>query len=231
MPSRKIFVVGQSTTYANWMCGSVTTNMNEADLVVFPGGPDVNPALYGETAVHSLTRMDDRLDLFEIECYKRARDMGKKIVGICRGGQLMCAMAGGKLVQHQSDRNSHHPIFTYDGTIITVSSSHHQAMYPWLLPDDKYQVLGWSIGESDWHLNGLYQEMVKDKVPLNMEVEIAYFNEINALCIQGHPEWQYPQRDAVKHNKDAISWLRMVLNHFMDGHQFKEARDAYGIKV
>jgi gamma-glutamyl-gamma-aminobutyrate hydrolase PuuD len=228
MPTRKIYVVSGLSAHANWMCGEIVSRMEDADLVVFPGGADVNPKLYGEQC-HKWTRFDDHLDERDKKEFDRAKALGKKMVGICRGAQFLCVMAGGKLVQHQSNMKEFHPIYTYDGEVIKVSSEHHQAMYPWVLDKKKFEVLGWSTGLSLYHEGSDQKELVIGNVPFDMEVEVAFFPEIQALGIQAHPEWQYPKVYNDQEHKDAISYFRVLLNQFMDGHKFEESRNAYDL--
>ncbi len=228
MDTRKIYVVSAGFNVANWMQGIMAKSMEEADIVVFPGGADVSPHLYGEKA-YSMTRSDPSLDKYEKKYYDEALAMGKKMVGICRGAQFLCAMAGGKLVQHQSNVGTEHPIYTYDGAIIQVSSDHHQAMYPWGMKQEDYQVLGWSIDESHFHLNGGGNEIVNNITPLSMEVEICFFPKIKALGIQAHPECQFPRRETDPNDRQALAWMTMLLSVFMSNHDFKEAVNAYSI--
>jgi anthranilate/para-aminobenzoate synthase component II len=228
MAQRKIYCVGGNTYTSNWMCGINTTKMEEADIVLFPGGADVEPTLYNEEP-HPFTMWDVSIDTRDLNAFKQAKELGKRMVGICRGAQFLCAMAGGKLVQHQHNGSGDHVIYTYDGEIIRVSSDHHQAMYPWTMSREKYEVLGWALGQSKFHEGADRNEIVVGSVPLNMEVEIAFFPEIKALGIQSHPEWQYPKIHSSQDDKAAISYMRILLNIFMDGHDFKESENAYNI--
>lgn len=230
MKNLKIYCIGAPTT-ANWMRGNVCGAMEKADVVVFPGGADVNPKVYGQPA-HPRTAFNDDLDAKDTLAFNRAVSLGKKLVGICRGAQFLCAKAGGKLVQDQTDIDVNHNVFTYDGRIITCSSAHHQAMFPWDMPKDQFQVLGWALGRSMYHNGSTYtEELVIGKVPLNMEVELAFFPGISALGIQPHPEWQYMKTGVEQCHKEAIDYYRILMDRFMDGDQFKDSSDAYAINA
>lgn len=181
----KIYVVGPAVGYANWMKCEIVNNIEEADLVLFTGGEDVTPSLYGEYA-HPTTYYNNSRDTSEIKIYEKALKLDKKFIGICRGSQFLCVMSGGKLIQHMS-HPSNHMINMYDGEPLEVTSSHHQMMYPFNLPDKHYSILGWTEGLSRMHLGGNNEEMV---LPSNMEPEIVYFKDTWSLCIQSHPEWQ-----------------------------------------
>lgn len=190
MSKYKVFSVGFKYDTVRWIPGSIACHKPEdADLIVFPGGADVNPALYGE-AKHPKTAFDMSLDVRDEFYYKTAMKLGIPMLGICRGAQFLCVKAGGRLVQDQANE-ARHKMMTSCGKKILVNSSHHQAMYPWNLEKERFAILGWSCGVSDKHEDGAMKEMVNGVVPGNAEVEVAYFPLINSLCIQSHPEWVF----------------------------------------
>ncbi len=211
---------------SSWMPNSNVYDIKYSDVVVFPGGADINPDLYGARK-HPKTSFYNETDKPQIEMFQQAIKLGKPMVGICRGAQLLCAMAGGQLVQDQTDPNSRHPVYTYDGKIIEMSSCHHQAMFPWRMKGDQFKVLGWTFGQSPYHQDGDKNEMVIGDAPLDMEVEIAFFPEIKALCIQGHPEFQYASRFHNPADLYTIEYLHELLERFMDGDKFENAHDCF----
>ena len=79
-------------------------DIEKADLVVFAGGEDISPSIYG--GIRSpLTESPNTLrDMEEVEIFTRARKKGIPMVGICRGAQLLCALSGHKIFQ---DVNRH----------------------------------------------------------------------------------------------------------------------------
>jgi GMP synthase-like glutamine amidotransferase len=183
---RKIYVVGSSDHYANWMQGQVVNSIQESDLVLFTGGEDVHPVLYGETAHHA-TWPNLMRDKYEIRYYEVAKREGKPMIGICRGAQFLCVMAGGSLVQHM-----HHPgvheVDTKDGRKIEVTSLHHQRQYPWGRKGANVEVIAWSDHLSPFSHGASPSIDLSDKP----EVEIARYPTIKALAIQSHPEMCYP---------------------------------------
>ena len=72
-------------------------NPDEYDLVVFSGGADINPSLYGEKNRYS--NFNPHRDSIEIKIFREAMKSNTKILGICRGHQLINALLGGYLVQ------------------------------------------------------------------------------------------------------------------------------------
>ncbi len=199
---RKIYVVGHSQGYSRWMEGENVKNMKDADLVVFTGGEDVDPDFYGEFP-HPQTQSNRQRDSYEQAEFNEALQRKIPMLGICRGSQFLCVMNDGKLVQHQQNPAFYHDIKTYDGQKIEISSTHHQAAYPYNLPEDKYKVLGWTEGISKFHEDGNQEELNPPK-----ECEIVYYPGTRCLGIQGHPEMM-----RIVH--PTIAYLRDLLNKFL----------------
>lgn len=221
---RKIFVVGGDYYYANWMEGEIVHDMPSADLVVFTGGEDVSPIFYGHIS-HEQTFCNPERDRIERLAHLEAFDLAKPTVGICRGAQFLCVMAGGWLVQHQLNPGYTHDIFTEDQRMITVTSLHHQAMYPWNLPAEDRRIIAWSRNCSRFHENGNCEEMVEGNAcvtlngikvyPNGREIEICYFKMINALGIQSHPEMMMREYSTNQRAMEYIEYCRELLNNLM----------------
>ena len=96
----KVYVEGGDYSIVNMFRENgwfVTKNLEEADLVCFQGGADVSPELYGEPNTGSYNQWD--IDFLSIVLYNNAKRLGIPMVGICRGGQFLNVMAGGKMIQ------------------------------------------------------------------------------------------------------------------------------------
>ncbi len=212
---RKIFTVGGHCDYSNWMEAQEVSTMEKSDLVLFTGGEDVSPSLYGEKP-HKFNGYNARRDAFEVPEFKKAIKLNKKIIGICRGAQLACAMAGGKLVQHQGNPEVYHRIQTPDNKRLLVSSLHHQAQYPWPMSKDRYKILGYSIGQNDFHLDAKDKEMVQGVVENDIEVEDVFYPEIKAFGIQSHPEMLFRGYGYSKMFQDTVAHYRELLDKLMD---------------
>lgn len=211
---RQIFVVGHQKDYANWMVGALTDDMHNADLVVFTGGEDVSPDLYS-MGQHPTTQSNPERDAREVKAFNKAFQMGKPCVGICRGAQFLCVMAGGQLVQHQDGTGFLHRMNTFNERSIWVSSCHHQAQYPWMLADDDFRVLGWTVDQSKYHEGENKEEMVNGIIPGNIEVEDCHYPHIRALAIQSHPEMLYDRTNWDQDTKKTIQHYRGLLNAFL----------------
>lgn len=66
---------------------------------LFPGGADLDPALYGRSPSLRCGRPDSRRDRFEPALLRAAMDVTKPVLGICRGFQLIAVVLGGSLYQ------------------------------------------------------------------------------------------------------------------------------------
>lgn len=109
--------------------------LEDADVVIFPGGADIHPALYGEDELPATSAMPKRDD-YEVSIFEMLRQDQWKI-GICRGAQLLCALNGGNLWQ-DVDRHAgtYHVTTIVDNDIakkwgkdiFVCNSVHHQSV-------------------------------------------------------------------------------------------------------
>lgn len=70
------------------------------DGLLVPGGPDVDPALYGAVAHPSTRGVDPVMDAAELALVRAALGGGLPVLAICRGMQLLNVHCGGTLHQH-----------------------------------------------------------------------------------------------------------------------------------
>jgi len=229
----KTFSVGHGDGY--WIENSRETEWDDANIVIFPGGADINPAIYNEKAGHRTSFWEDT-DERHMAYYKRAVKDGKYIIGICRGAQLMCAMQneiGGKLIQDVRNHHGNHDITTHDGLTLVTNSIHHQMLYPWNMPKDKYKVLGWTEGLSKSYLDGNdKQNVFPDFAKINdnvIEPEIVWFPGIRGLAIQFHPEMMGYNKYSYE---KTLNYLNEVINNtFENNDYFKLKKEQEEIQV
>ena len=186
--SRKILVVGHTSYNSPFHeYGEVTNAVNEllsCDLIVFTGGEDVSPDIYGEDP-HPLTQNNPHRDIVETGLYEMAEANKIPMMGICRGAQFLCVMNGGKLHQHINEHCFNHPIYDVDSEVVieSATSSHHQEMIPDLRNSD---VL--ALGLS----NGIHT------------IEAVSWPVTNCLGVQFHPEWTEETSDEMKYFRSLV---------------------------
>lgn len=201
----KIFVVGQSY-YGSWTNMQLVDSVEDADLVMFTGGEDVDPSYYNEEmGEHTYSNISR--DKKEVKIWEQAVALNKKIIGICRGAQLACVMSGGKLIQHCTDHNNNdHVIIGCWGkkdVEMIIPGDHHQMMYPYDMPLTDYRIIGYSKDrQSEYYLDGNDNRILVPKC--FVEPEIMVFTRTNALAIQGHPEWDKEGSEDVKILQDLL---------------------------
>ena len=126
-------------------------SLSLCDGIIFTGGPDVRPELFGETIIPSCGSINDERDTYEIKLYKMAMELDKSILGVCRGVQVMNIAEGGNiyqdiysqsgtmLVHHTLDgKRAFHNVAITDKNVFdkikfssdsfTVNSYHHQSV-------------------------------------------------------------------------------------------------------
>lgn len=117
-------------------------NLTDCQALIFPGGADINPALFGQSNQGSLN-IDTELDLLQLHIFHLAFKQKLPILGICKGMQLINIALGGTLLQHLPTADLHtagtdlyHQTYTADhsfletlyGKTFYTNSRHHQAI-------------------------------------------------------------------------------------------------------
>lgn len=172
-----------------------------ADLIQFTGGEDVSPSLYGEQR-HRTTGDSLERDLYEAGFFAFARRMGIPMAGICRGGQFLNVMSGGKMYQHVSAHatGARHLLTDLNtAKEISVSSTHHQMM--------RAGKGGELVATAK--LGGFKEHMLDGRVarcqdPDEPDTEVVYYAETKALCFQPHPEFFQPGDECFEYYFDCI---------------------------
>jgi putative glutamine amidotransferase len=90
------------------------------DIVIFLGGADVSPEFYREEMKWWCGATDLRYDLFQDRILMSAIEQKVKVLGICRGHQLVNAALGGKLYQdiEIETKHPHNHYVTVDGELV-----------------------------------------------------------------------------------------------------------------
>lgn len=176
--------------------------IDKNSVVLFGGGEDISPALYGEKCFYKVCHAGDtpsRRDQFETEAYKIAQDLEIPSLGICRGAQLLCALAGGKLVQHVNGHGSEHPIETWNNQAYITSSVHHQMMLP---EKTDHELIAWTAPQKISNVYMVNKDIILSDI--GKEPEIVYFKKSKGLGIQGHPEFMDSHEPFVRYTKELV---------------------------
>jgi gamma-glutamyl-gamma-aminobutyrate hydrolase PuuD len=172
------------------------SDIYDADMIVFVGGEDVNPQLYGH-AQHPRTFMNPIRDQLEREYFIEALNMGLPMVGICRGGQFLHVMNGGEMYQHVDNHNGVIHDAWAPGNVkaapYRINSVHHQMMREnTKVPNEVLLVSNAShrreymsplLTTSKWTTS----EYSANDVPT--DIEAIFYPESRCLCFQPHPEY------------------------------------------
>ena len=147
--------------------GSESDVLRIVDGLIFSGGSDLDPKLFGDDTVHPDTYgIDHDRDAFEMALAKLAWDADIPVLGICRGIQSLNVAFGGTLNQHVPDVSesiehrqqvtgiiSHEPSHevsitpgshvaeVYGSTTVQANSFHHQSLKN---VADRFTTVAWS---------------------------------------------------------------------------------------
>jgi len=194
---RNVFIVGgdylieQMFRNEGW---GIVDQLEDADLVQFTGGEDVNPALYNQHVHHTVHFNRDR-DEQEQEVYLTALEQGIPMAGICRGGQFLNVMNGGSLYQdvdNHATRGTHKAWLIGATLPIDVTSTHHQMMSPntkadYLLLMTAHQSKRKTSMSNVYY--GVYECLSYPPLDQATDVEALFYRDSRCLCFQPHPEY------------------------------------------
>jgi len=183
----RVLVVGGGFLYCQmfYQAGFLgARNVEDADIICFTGGEDVDPSLYGEKPLPETFCNPDR-DAAESIIYSEAVLLKKPMVGICRGSQFLTVMNGGKLWQDVNNHTRRHPVVdTRSGEVHqNMTSTHHQMMRP----GPSGEVLAVASQATSKRAEKETRE-TNDPVE-NSDVEAVWYADSRSLAFQPHPEF------------------------------------------
>lgn len=163
---------------------SETKSYDDADVVLFTGGADIGPELYGEKE-HLRTYTNPSRDKVEVEAYEEAIKRGIPMVGICRGAQLLCALSGGKLYQDVNNHSGgdHVMVDVKSGRHVNTTSIHHQMC---ILPEDGELI---AYATEATRKETYDKRLTTNDDDFGVDVEVFYIERTQCLGFQGHPEY------------------------------------------
>lgn len=161
------------------------SGLDDADLVVFTGGSDIDPVLYGEENIYCYG-IDSNRDELEKRVYELSKDKVK--FGICRGAQFLAAMNGAKLWQDVNNHSKDHYIIDLDLDVRVKATSIHRQM---IQDHDALEVVAVCENPVATLLRdstGTYDYRGKSVEYPEAEIEAGAYPESKCFFVQGHPE-------------------------------------------
>ena len=194
----------------------------EFKLVLFSGGEDVNPALYGHESPDRLCFYRESRDQLDIKIFKTAQKNNIKMTGICRGLQFLNVMSGGTMIHHLDKHEGcsmHSFISPRMDHEIYVNSLHHQMVVP---SKDAF-IIGSTEKQIATVCFGNYDQPITKQEP---DVEALYMPTINACGVQYHPEMMH-------NDSEGFKFFHRMINEFLhlNNTEFKNKYTTQNNKV
>jgi putative glutamine amidotransferase len=186
--------------------------VQDFDGILFAGGEDVDPALYGEDTKYDSVKVNRARDEFERDLLHSALDRRLPVLGICRGVQLINVDFGGALYQdlaedfipefqhQQADSGSERSDLTHTVTVTEPNSLLHEAV------------------QGSCRVNSLHHQAIKH---LGRGLKVSAYSEdglveaVEAaddypflLAVQWHPEELVERSEQLRIFKDFVSKCR-----------------------
>ena len=181
------------------------------DGILFTGGHDVSPSVYGEDKKSTCGATCNLRDKMESYLLEKCISDEKPLLGICRGIQFINAYLGGTLYQdlpsEYSSKVEHHMTPPYDRAAHKV-----EILEGTQLSD----ILGAGIHE----VNSYHHQAVKELSPKLEKLAvsedglieaIAVKNHRFAIGVQWHPEFSY------KNNEESVTLVKAFINECKKG--------------
>lgn len=161
------------------------------DGILFSGGGDVDPDIYGMDSAPQVNGIDPDRDRVEIRLVKKANSQGLPFLGICRGLQVINVALGGTLYTHIADqhpqalKHDYYPDWPREHLPHTVR----------VAPDSRLTAI---LGATDPGVNSLHHQGIRGLAPGLQPIAWAPDGLVEAfelpehpfgLAVQWHPEW------------------------------------------
>lgn len=168
------------------------------DLLIGPGGPDVDPLRYLAPNVpvsFNTQRPDPIREWFDKFVLPKYIENRTPCFGICRTHQSIAVLMGGTLLQHmyhetneEKDRRELvHYLHTFipgephTRRVLKINSLHHQVVSK--IPEDVANVIGWYASKKEWTL----------RTKRDQTIEALLYKDYPIASVQWHPEEIYDE--------------------------------------
>jgi putative glutamine amidotransferase len=171
--------------------GQLKDIIGRVDGILFTGGGDIHPALYGSAAHSQVAEVDEDRDRVEIELFREAVANRIPFLGICRGLQVINTALGSTLYEdllNQRPNTSNHDFFNgYPRDYLAHSVQ--------LTPSSQLPRI---LSTSSLEVNSLHHQGIRELATGLEATAHAMDGVIEAiepkdysfgLAVQWHPEW------------------------------------------
>ena len=186
--------------------GTAAMQLESLDGILFSGGVDPDPEIWGADHESGLGEVDGLRDAFELELFRATRAAKKPIMGICRGFQIINVAEGGTLYQHLPNANG-------------LWADHRQTALPPML-GHRVRVVGGTrlsgaLGIETMRVNSYHHMGVKDVAPGLSATAYSPDGLVEAiegdgiLAVQWHPELLFATHP--EHLAPFTAYMQMVM--------------------
>lgn len=189
---RRVFIVACAGSQYHAMFNKndeweIVDKLEDAEMVQFTGGSDVNPYLYNQYP-HDQTHYHADRDRIEGGIFRYCIENHVYMAGICRGAQFLNIMCGGDMYQHVDNHRvpDHEVEDLLTGELYRTTSTHHQMMIP------GQRALVVAIARESRQREKVYKvghKICDQRGTDGVDYETIYYPGPRALCFQGHPEY------------------------------------------
>lgn len=144
--------------------------VDSLDGVILAGGPDIDPALFGQPVDPDCGRINRQRDDLEIALFAECARRKLPVFGICRGIQLINVAMGGTLIQHVPGR--------FEGAV------HQQEAHRLELWHDVNVINGTPLAE----IYGENARVRTNSFHHQALLDVADGLQVNAIVAEGFPE-------------------------------------------
>lgn len=170
--------------------------IKSVDGVIFAGGEDFDPALYGSDAYDLVETYSTDQDRSDLELLSLAIEEGKPILGICRGMQLINIYYGGSLYEDLPNQF---------GTSISHREGSDKFSYHMINFNENSSLYDKLDGEISREVNSFHHEGIRELADglistaisddgLIEAIENPYYNNF-MMGVQWHPEYSDGELD------------------------------------
>ncbi len=171
--------------------------IERVDALILSGGEDVYPFLYGEEPAGALGGVNYVRDRSDMWLLHSAVNLGKAVLGICRGEQLINVTFGGTLYQDIPSQYPNRPTVQHGQRSSGTLPIHHVNV---VKESHLYEIMQQEL----LAVNSFHHQAVKDvapdfkivaTAPDGVVEAIEGFPKYNILAVQWHPEYFAQQGD------------------------------------